>query len=759
MSLQLETLLRKVCLAANLLLLGAAPLAAQSGTVEGRVRSAEGAPVSGAEIITLTRGGATAISGVDGTFRLTLAPGRHTLVSHRIGYRAARAEVEVQPGGTARVELVVQTEVLVLPALPVLALQSRVAGKTDALVLETPQAISMVGADVIEAQGARDLGDVVRNVPGIILSDAGAGPSRFYSLRGFYSDSDGNFRKNGAQELKSAELLQSNVERVEVLKGPSSVLYGHLDPGGVVNIVTKKPLPVRRAQLDVRTGSFGFLDGNIDVTGPIGSGQLAYRLNAAGTRGGNFVSQVDYDKLFVAPALRWTPGGRARFDLELEASRSKGVTNPGLKAPDGTFDGIDRLDADLFLGEEGARFERDQLAAQLQAEINISTTLQARSTLSYTDYDWRQDEVILLDFATDGRTLGRRLSRTDLGQQNAHGDLFLIGSLRTGRVEHQTTLGGDLQTSSNSRDAGRATLASVNVFAPQQTGVPSTFTPSTSSTTDTDVSGLYLNHRVAIGRLRLTAGVRRTEFTQKSQADEELSASDWTVSAGGLIDMGRDRSLYVSYGESFAPTLFTLDGRLFDPSFGRQWEVGAKAALANGRLLATASVFDLENTGVLSFYLNDQGEFEVEQGGRHGSRGIELEASGRPAESVFVIGSYTHLSAQVREDPAYDEGTPLGGSPKHTASLWAQVQVLARLGVGAGVFHVGERKAYLSSQLFTPGHTLFDASITADVLPQVRVTLLGRNLFDGRHYIAGDGAYGRAGSTRSLQLRLSAVVD
>ncbi|MDE2662154.1 MAG: TonB-dependent receptor [Gemmatimonadota bacterium] len=733
--------------------------AQQTPQVEGTVTDDQsGAPVVGVEFAVVDHA-ARAVTDEQGRFTLVgMTPGRYVLIATRIGYEDARSEVEVPTSGAARLDLAMAARAIPLPDVTVNALRAQVSGKTGDVLLDVPQPITIVDAELVKAQGGRTMRDYMRNVAGVVQSSGGSSPSQYFALRGFYSDANGNFRKNGAQILKSAELVQPNVERVEVLKGPVSVLFGHLDPGGVINVVTKKPEHVQRSTLTLRGGSFGHAEGHLDVTGPIGqTGTLAYRLNAAGERGGQFPSAVGYDKLFAAPALRWTPGGRARIDVEVEASRGTGTDYPGLSSPDGTSAGLDRLPSDLFLGESDAAYERDQLSGTVNSEFTIGGATRVGANLAWSNYDWASTSVSLGSFDDDDRTLSRSASRREIEQTDAHADVYLLGRTNLGPTSHQWTLGGDLQASSLATDNFGSAIAPVDVTQPTESGIP-TLPATSGGSSDNTVSGVYFNDRIRIGRLHLSGGIRYTSFRQESDV-QEISAEDWSGNAGALFSLTEEGSIYASYSQSFAPTLFTRNGQFFDPSYGEQWEAGVKLGLAGGRLLATASVFDLENTGVLSFIQDSEGNWLVEQGGLHGSRGLELELSGQPHATVFVTAAYAYLNGEVRDDPAYAAGTPLGGAPKHSANLWVQVRATERLELGGGINHRSEMKSWLSSRLFMPAYTLLDASAAFDVTPSLQVRVALRNLTDARYYTGSSGIDAWVGTPRSLQMYLTTVLE
>jgi iron complex outermembrane receptor protein len=646
--------------------------------------------------------------------------------------------------------------------ITVIAPASRVGTKAETEILETPQAIVEVPGQVLEEQQVDSLADALRNVSSIQSTSFGGDYNEF-SIRGFSADLDGNFRKNGVETTKFGEILNSNVERVEVLKGPSSVLYGRLDPGGVINVVTKQPQAVFHHNVQLRTGQYDYVEGRFDSTGPLnGSKSLLYRLNASDETSGSYRDLVSSRSLFASPVLTWLPTAQSRLNVEYEHRKDQGINDPGLSSPSRTFDALAGIPVHTFLGEKAAETHFGYDLVQTTYENQLTSNWSLRSVLNRTRYNRDPNYISLGAFRPDGRTINRGINFREQDYTDNYGDVALGATFSTGPVHHRLDFGTDYQwTDLQERRFGGA-IAPIDAFNPVQTGGPSNLAVTSLSKQDFKMFGAYLQDQVRFReRLVLQLGARLTDLDQKTHnlltdTRTKLSANEVSPQVGLVYLLRPSLSVYGSYSESFAPTLFTDNqGNPFDPSFGDQYEVGVKSELLQGRLLVTAAWFQLTRTGVVSFFRDSTGTFVSVQGGTHRSRGEELDMVGRIGSRLDVIASYSHLDGYVVKDPAYAPGTPLGGAPRQKGSLWLNYRFESGLGLGAGVFHMDERKAFLSSLAPIPGYTTADAAISYLFQRRIKAQLTVSNLFNEQYFLNGDGVVGLPARPRTFQTSLS----
>ena len=749
---------------------GSAPLAVteasfdQDGTVRGTVRAADsGAPILLASVRLEPANQGTSTD-ADGRFTIRgVAAEAQTLVVSALGYSSTRTPVTVG-AGVVEVEIQLEVDPLGVDGLTVSAARSRVATKAETEVLATPQAIGLVPGAVIEQQAALTLEDVVKNVSGLIQASSINGEYSTFAARGFYSNSNGNFRRNGVQVSKFGELLDANTDRVEVLKGPATVLYGQLDPGGVINLRTKQPLAAAGTEVRVAGGSFGRVDGRVDATGPL-FGPLLYRLNAHLENRDSYRDDVFWRTRFVSPVITWRAGAATTLTVETEFKREEGVLDEGVFAPAPTLASLDEQPINRFLGEPSVTADRARTAVLATLEQGLSGSWSTRLVTSWSKNERNANRVDLRSLGDDGRTLGRR---TDFRQQELETlfwDVGLIGALQLGPTSHRLAVGLDGYSTTRLEDRLRGPVDPIDIFNPRYTGAVAP-TPFSVEDQSVDMIGLYAQDQVALGDAWVVQlGLRYTTFDQltvdREDGEEEgFSAEEFTTSAGVVHRVTPDVSIYGSMSEAFAPTLSVdRDGNAFDPNFGRQFEVGLKADLLDRRLSTTIAAYHLRRTGMISFVYPPGGGFYRVQSGVQRSRGFEVDLLGRVTGSVSAIASYGFTDGAVLEDEVYPTGHGLGGAPRHHGSLWLRGALGNGFSAGAGVFFQSEWKAFTSydDTRMLRGYSRFEAMAGYSLANGVRLQLNGRNLTDKRYYLSG--GEGRAvaipASPRSFELSVS----
>ncbi|MXV94585.1 MAG: TonB-dependent receptor, partial [Gemmatimonadetes bacterium] len=469
----------------------------QDGTVSGTVRAADsGAPILLASVrIEPTNQGAS--TDADGRFTIYGVPeGAGTLVVSAVGYDSSRMPLTI---GTDVVEIEIQLEVdpLGVDGLTVSAARSRVATKAETELLATPQAISLVPGAVIEQQAAVTLDDVIKNVSGLIQASSINGEYATFAARGFYSNSNGNFRRNGVQVSKFGELLDANTDRVEVLKGPATVLYGQLDPGGVINLRTKQPLGAAGTEVRVAGGSFGRIDGRVDATGPL-FGPLLYRVNARLENRDSYRDEVYWRTRFISPVITWLVGPATTLTVETELKREEGLLDEGVFAPAPTLASLDEQPIGRFLGEPSVPADRARSAVLATLEQGLGERWSTRLVTSWSNNERNANRVDLRSLGGDGRTLGRR---TDFRQQELETvfwDAGLIGAFQLGPTSLRAAVGVDGYSTSRLEDRLRGPVDPIDIFDPRYTGAaaPSSFSVEDQSV---DMIGLYAQDQIALG--------------------------------------------------------------------------------------------------------------------------------------------------------------------------------------------------------------------------------------------------------------------
>ena len=630
------------------------------------------------------------------------------------------------------------------PVAGYVAKRSATATKTDTLIIDTPASIKVVPRDVIEDQNATRLSDVLRNVSGVQAAVTNGNRFDLFFVRGFSPSGlgrDGLLASRAFGEPGFVDL--ANVERVEVLKGPASVLYGSGDLGGIINIVSKRPQPDAFYEASGTYGRFDYYRGELDFNQPLtADGKLLARLNVAYQDSGSFRDRFrDTERFHIAPSLNWTPTARTSVVLQTEYYEQDTPFDRGIIAIDGDFFALPR---ERYFGGLEDRTKADELRVQMHATHEFSddwaASVKARVSDSKTD---RRDVTLASLVKADGRTADRSLL-VSIQEYWAYGiDANLTGKLRTGPLEHEVLFGSDTHLTSFESTADRATASPVDVFDPVNDGRPfGPPVPLPLQERKVDTYGFYGQDIISLGeRWKLLLGGRydiaKTQFSFDDNALSDKTDREFTGRAGVVFKPLKDLSLYASYTESFLPPLSgrTADGADFKPTTGVQYEAGVKRDWLDGRLSTTLAVFEITRQNVTTSDPNNFG-FSI-QVGEQRSRGAELDIAGELLPGWQVIGGLAYLDTEITRDNSPIEGNKLASTPEWSGSIWTsyafQNETLRGLELGGGVFAVGRREADLQNNLSVPGYTRVDLFARYDFNEHVSFSANVQNLFDSEY--------------------------
>ncbi|MEM6521272.1 MAG: TonB-dependent receptor [Cyanobacteria bacterium P01_C01_bin.70] len=626
------------------------------------------------------------------------------------------------------------------------------ATRTDTPLRDIPQSIQVIPREVLEDQQVIRLNDALRNVSGVVSTSRASIRGQRFAIRGFEDSSilrDG-FRLTAAGSNFGFPEL-TNLETVEVLKGPASILAGSIEPGGVVNLVSKQPLSEPFYALELQSGNRELLSPSLDFSGPLtDDDRLLYRLNAL-VRNENSFRNYDTDirRSFIAPTLSWQISDRTDLTISLEYIDIEQPADNGLVAID---DEVADIPFDRVIGELDDINQDERLRAAYQFEHRFNDLWKLRNSFSYSRID---SSVSVNSF--DSRALNE-----------ATGDGFLIpvsdssiretfdlqtnvvGEFNTGSVEHTVLFGVDLFRS-DFRDRelrfGLFSPVPFNIFDPIYGTVPRPDEEDipllASSDTQIDGLGIYLQDQVALlDNLKLLAGVRYETVDQKvtnnptdlnpNSSDSTLNEDAFTPRVGLVYQPIEELSLYGSYTTSFVPnTATTFNGDLLEPERGEQFEIGARADLLAGRLTANLALFNLTKENVAT--TDPDNIFFSVATGEQRSRGIELDIAGEILPGWNIIANYAYIDAEIKEDEDGNEGNRLRNIPEHTFNLWTTYDIqagpLEGLGFGLGVNYVSERFGDNANSFTAEDYFLTNAAVSYQ-RDNWRAALNIRNLFD-----------------------------
>ncbi len=649
------------------------------------------------------------------------------------------------------------------------ATRSASATRTDTAIHETPQSISVVPAQVVEDIGATRLEDALDYAGGVERGNnfGGQGLTEFL-VRGFSTQ---EFYRNGFAVNRGYPNMPdaSTLERIEVLRGPASMLYGRGDPGGTFNIVSKQPQAERRTVLGSQVNTDGLRRGTLDTTGALDeSAAFTYRLNLVAEGSDSFRDHVESERYNIAPVLRWQLSDDTALILEGDYLHNRHPLDRGLtRYPNQAGD----LSRDRFLGEESAgKLTNQNATTQLRLEHQLDSQWMLRGGIQYLDGSLDGGAVENNGLAADGRTVGRNYSERWLNWNDLAVQANLEGHFDAAGVAHTLLLGVELDDfnydSQIDRSGGATNDFPIDLYDPVY-GQP---LPALTRTTTYDDENLksyafFLQDQIALTeRLTAQVGARLERFEQRYE-NKLTPAGSWDQAHNavsprfGLIyDLTEELAVYANTSRSFKPNRGAdRSSQAFDPEEGIAHEVGVKYELPEHDLSVTAALFHITKENVLTSDPVDS-NYQVAAGEAR-SRGFDISVAGNITPQWRMIGGYAYVDAEVTESSSASMpvGTRLANVPRHSFSLLDTYEFaegpLAGLGVGMGVKYVGDRKGGATSTAFD-----MDAYTTVDLLAyyplteRVRLNLNLNNLFDEEYEERAWGnIWAYPGAPRTLQ--------
>lgn len=625
------------------------------------------------------------------------------------------------------------------PVRGYVATRSATGTKTDTPLLETPQSISVVGRDQITSQGSQSVAQSVRYTPGV--NDIWGEMDTRYdwtNVRGFRASRyiDGMRMSDGYYGYVWPKYETYGLERVEVLKGPGSVMYGQNPPGGMINLVAKRPgrEPIR--EIEVQSGSFKRVQGAFDIGDVIDDEQkYAFRLTGLGRHTDTQTDHVEEDRRFFAPAFTFWPAEGTEITLlgnyQLDDS---GIALQRLPA-EGSLYNTDngRIATERFLSDTNwDSFDRQYFMVGYEAEHEVSDGFRLRQNFRYGESNVDLKSLIVRPFnpwVDAGHTTVNRIAvHFDERAETIGLDTQAHLDLRTGEVEHKMLAGLDIRREDSDVVDRRATagVPTLNIYNPTYgVSIPGT---SLNLVGDQELLqyGVYLQDQLSYENWRLTlsgrydlsdgsTATRRT--TSYSVQTREDSAFTWRGGLSYVFDNGF--TPFVSYATSFEPqTGVAADGSSFDPTEGEQYEIGIKYAPTGYDALITLSGYQFSQTNVLTDDPNNSG-FNV-QTGEVEVRGVELEARGAVTDNIEAIASYAFTESEVTKsnDPA-ELGNRKTMTPKHQASAWLTYNfdqgAMDGISLSGGMRLMSGMYGDTANKFRTPSTAQFDLGLNYDL--------------------------------------------
>lgn len=643
------------------------------------------------------------------------------------------------------------------------------ATKTDTPLIETPQAISVITRDQMEAQGVQTLRQVTAYTAGAVSNYFDSRQDTFKARGGDVTQYlDGMVRFIGYWNDTRPDPY--TLERVEFLRGPSSVLYGQGSVGGVLNLTSKRPQAETQREVQVQLGSNARKQLAADMTGKLTQdGEWLYRLVAVGRDSDTQVDHVRDDRVVIAPTVTWKPSAATSLTLQLTHQKDKSGSLIGFFPWQGTQlpNRYGQIPTNTFISEPGwdrYNSESTSWGYLFSHQIDSAWTVRQNLRRSVSDVDYR---TLYTSFAAnaalgrparpvfnaDNRTVLRDASWTLGNARMLLVDTQVEGKLRWGETEH-TVLGGlDVQRNHWGQQSWRAVAPAIDVYNP----VYGNFTaPSASAlarvpSVEQRQLGFYAQDQIKWGRWTATLGLRHDNAKSDTEGRPAAAADDkaWSKRAGVTYQMDGGWAPYAGYSESFQPLGgANAYGTPFKPQRGEQWEAGVKWQPPGQGINAFAAVYQLREKNRKT---TDPGNpLNSLQIGEVKVKGFEAEVQASLARNWDFTVGYAFTDAKISRSNTGDQGQPVASTPRHTASAWLSHRFASegRGGwtVGAGVRYTGSQWSGTSA-ISTPAATLADAMVAYDA-GDWRVAFNVVNLADKVHITQclarGDCFYGQA---------------
>ncbi|ECY3519320.1 TPA_asm: ferrichrome porin FhuA [Salmonella enterica subsp. enterica serovar Typhimurium str. SL1344] len=669
------------------------------------------------------------------------------------------------------------------PAATIAARQSATATKTDTPIQKVPQSISVVTAEEMALHQPKSVKEALSYTPGVAVGTRGASNTYDYLIiRGFAAD--GQSQNNYLNGLKmqgnfynDAVIDPYMLERAEVMRGPVSVLYGKSNPGGLLNMVSKRPTtePLKEVQFKMGTDSlfqtgFDFSDALDD------DGVYSYRLTGL-ARSANAQQQgAEEQRYAIAPSFTWRPDDKTNFTFLSYFQNEPETGYYGWLPKEGTVSKLpngSRLPTDFNEGADNNTYSRNEKMVGYSFDHEFNDTFTVRQNLRYAQNKVSQKSVYGYGMCSDplytkdpanspcasipqsdwDHTLTRQYVDDNEKLQNFSVDTQLQSTFATGSLDHTLLTGVDymrMRNDINSWFGYAGSVAPSDIYNLDRSDFDFGSHPGPGAAyrvlNKQEQTGLYAQDQMQWDKVLVTLGGRYDWAKQDSlnRVSGVLDSRDdrqftWRGGVNYLFDNGV--TPYFSYSESFEPTSQVGEsGNIFAPSKGKQYEAGVKYVPSDRPIVLTGAVYQLTKTNNLM--ADPSGSFWSVEGGEIRSRGVEIEAKAALSASVNVVGSYTYTDAEYTTDTNYKGNTP-AQVPKHMASLWGDYTLydgaLSGLTLGTGVRYTSSSYGDPANSFKVGSYTLVDALVRYDLarvgMAGSNVALHVNNLFD-REYVA-----------------------
>ncbi|HHW0547078.1 TPA: ferrichrome porin FhuA [Escherichia coli] len=669
------------------------------------------------------------------------------------------------------------------PAATIAARQSATGTKTDTPIQKVPQSISVVTAEEMALHQPKSVKEALSYTPGVAVGTRGASNTYDYLIiRGFAAD--GQSQNNYLNGLKmqgnfynDAVIDPYMLERAEIMRGPVSVLYGKSSPGGLLNMVSKRPTTEPLKEVQFKAGTDSLFQTGFDFSDALDDdGVYSYRLTGLARSANAQQKGAEEQRYAIAPAFTWRPNDKTNFTFLSYFQNEPETGYYGWLPKEGTVEPLPngkRLPTDFNEGAKNNTYSRNEKMIGYSFDHEFNDTFTVRQNLRFAQNKVSQKSVYGYGMCSDplyssnpssspcanvpqsqwGHTLTRQYVIDNEKLENFSVDTQLQSKFATGSVDHTLLTGVDFMRMRNDIDSWFGYAGSVapsDIYNLDRSDFDFGAHPNPSGPyrvlLKQKQTGLYVQDQAQWDKVLVTLGGRydwadqssfNRDYGNKSERDDKEFT--WRGGVNYLFDNGV--TPYFSYSESFEPTSQTdANGDLFAPSKGKQYEVGVKYVPEDRPIVVTGALYQLTKTNNLM--ADPNGSLFSVEGGEIRARGVELEAKAALSASVNLVGSYTYTDAEYTTDTNYKGNTP-AQVPKHMASLWADYTFfdgpLSGLTLGTGGRYTGSSYGDPANSFKVGSYTVVDALVRYDLarvgMAGSNVALHVNNLFD-REYVA-----------------------
>jgi iron complex outermembrane recepter protein len=740
-----------------------------TGSVSGTVKTSDG---HAAEFVNVGLLGTSigTYTNSTGAFQLDhIKAGSYTLVLSFIGLETKEVQIEVKPSETTVVpeislkENSKELKEIIITGNKSINEKPVEIGKIGIKPLDLPQSVSYIDKEVIEQQQTLRMSDALKNFNGVYLMGNSGGYQEEIAGRGFAFGSSNTF-KNGVRFNNTAMPEMNSLERVEVMKGSTAILFGNVAAGGVLNLITKKPMFEKGGEVSFRTGSYDLYRPSVDIYGSVNdSKHVAFRINSTYEKSRSFRDIVKSERYYINPSLLFKIAKKTDLLIEGDFMNDNRTADFGVGAIDYQLIDIPRS---RFIGVEWSYFKVEQQSVTATVTHHLTDKWKIKAVAGMqsfkSDLFANQRPNANNQFVKTNGDWVRGLQRTKVNEDYSIAQIDLIGKFTTASVQHNLLLGveGDKYETNNLAYNSQNKYDTVNVFDPnkfrKRNDIPN-LTARSLTTSPSNRAGAYIQDLVSItSQIKLLAGVRfsyletfsnvLTYSTDKTVATKQY---DQAISprVGVVYQPFRSTAVFVSYSNSFTPnTGVDITGKALAPSVIDQYEAGIKNDFFNGLFTANATVYRILNSNLAQISLeNGNTDANIKElAGEVKSEGVEVDLVSKTYKGFSMIGGYSFNETKYTKSNTYIVGSLLRYNPNHTANLtlnysFAAVKALKGFNIGVSGLYIGERWGGRSTRV----------TVKNDSFKLIRVP----------EYTQLDGSIGYSLKSISVRVKVSNILD